>query len=143
MLTQYMRPHGQTQNLVGQALGDGKSSPSPAASPIGLLKMRRDRIVDQCARARLAQRLLQGVATWMPDDVKMPDWLRPIGNVRHSHVCGGELLLVTICDGAAARVPFIEMDEFYAQDRRLQRVEATVETPLFVHIFFPRAVIAQ
>ena len=43
----------------------------------------------------------------------------------------------------AAAVPFIEMSELDAQNRRLQWIEPAVATLNFIHIFYARAVIAQ
>ena len=68
----------------------------------------------------------------MTDDEKVPDRLSPVGNTWEDDLGAPQLLPITLGHGAAPRVPFIEVPELHAQDRRLKRIKSAVEALNFI-----------
>ena len=138
-----MRPHGQAEHFFCHRFGNRKVALLVAQRCVGLLPVRRNRVMNQRADAGIGQRLLQRVALRVPHHVQVPHRLGPFGHLRQGQAAAGQALLVARGDGAAAFVPLVQMRQLDAQDGGLQRVEPAVVALHLVDVLHPRAVVAQ
>ena len=79
-----MRTDRQTQDFLGEGLGDGEIRPRMVSRLHGIRPraVRWNRIVDQGRDPSFGEMLLQGVPFPVPDDKQMPDRIGPIRNAR-------------------------------------------------------------
>jgi len=129
-----MRSHRQAQHPIGQAFRNRKGVLLPAASVIGLLKW-AESDNGSTPHARVSQRLLHGVAARAANDVKVPYRRSPFRHLGKRQGALAKTLPILVRNRGAAAIPFIEMSELDAQNRRLQWIEPAVATLNFIHIF--------
>ena len=111
---------------------------------IGLLMVRRDRVMDGRVYAAVEQALLEGGAIRYTDHEEMPD-MGVLAGADGREVHGRVLDLATVAGGnlAATGVVGVDVFQLHAKQRGLQFVEAVVGALDEVLIFLVRAVVAQ
>jgi len=120
------RAHRQRDHFTMDGLGQRKGEAAKLLR-IGLLMVRRDRVMDRGMYALVEQALLEGRAIGYADHEKMPDMgiLADVdGRETHGRVL--DLVTITLGDCTAMRVIGIEVRQLYPEDGRLHFVEAVV-----------------
>ena len=124
MLVWHVWTDRQAHRFRGEAFCDRVAAVAQTQIGIGLLAVRRDRIMDLRRDALCSERVTQSVAVRGVDDEQMPDWCRPIGNVGQNKAAVLQAIQITRSDARTAIVSGIEVRQLNGHDRRMQRIKS-------------------
>ena len=141
------RENRQCERFPAELLGHG-TIPGPVPEKREtLLPMQGERVVHPASDSLGFEERLKRVAVLHPRRILMVNVIVPVEFHGRMHqiqkVAFGEKQSVTIRDNPSFFVPFFEMSQPDAQDRRLQGIQTAVEADLIVEIRRPRAMHAK